>query len=102
MKPARRSSAAISAGAGNGFRRRHPWLHAASVTIVRLTHEFIAYECRSGPDRVLAGLNVSDTTEPVEAPGPGGVLVCPPGASVTGGMLTVPGHERAVWSSAAG
>ncbi|MGO9082873.1 MAG: alpha-amylase family protein [Streptosporangiaceae bacterium] len=85
-----------------GFRRRHPWLHAASVTIVRLTNEFIAYECRSGPDRVLVGLNVSDTTESVEAPGPGGELVCPPGASVTGGMLTVPGHEWAVWSSAAG
>jgi cyclomaltodextrinase len=81
-----------------GFRRRHSWLHAASVTAVRLSNTFLAYECARGADRVLVGLNVSDDTEQVEAPGSLGEFLGSAGTSAGAGTLTVPGHQWALCS----
>jgi cyclomaltodextrinase / maltogenic alpha-amylase / neopullulanase len=83
-----------------GFRRRHPWLHAAAVSALRLSNTFISYQSTNGTDRVLVALNVSDSTEVIEAPGTQRELIAAPGARVAAGKLTVPGHHWAVFSSA--
>ncbi len=43
-----------------GLRRRHPWLHAASTTALRLGNRHYVYETRSGDDALLVALNVDD------------------------------------------
>ncbi|BBZ52499.1 alpha-amylase [Mycobacterium heidelbergense] len=43
-----------------GFRRRHPWLHAASTTAVRLENRHYVYETRAGDDALLVALNIDD------------------------------------------
>ncbi|MGB9221943.1 alpha-amylase family glycosyl hydrolase [Mycobacterium sp.] len=43
-----------------GLRRRHPWLHAASTTAVRLDNRHYVYETRNGTDALLVALNVDD------------------------------------------
>lgn len=43
-----------------GLRRRHPWLHAASTTAVRLQNRHYVYETRNGDDALLVALNIDD------------------------------------------
>ncbi|WP_407688644.1 alpha-amylase family protein [Mycobacterium sp. HUMS_1102779] len=43
-----------------GLRRRHPWLHAASTSAVRLSNLHYIYETRSGDDALLVVLNLDD------------------------------------------
>jgi cyclomaltodextrinase / maltogenic alpha-amylase / neopullulanase len=43
-----------------GLRRRHPWLHAASTTAVRLDNRHYVYETRNADDALLVALNVDD------------------------------------------
>jgi cyclomaltodextrinase len=43
-----------------GLRRRHPWLHAATTTSLRLANEHYVYETRSGDDALVVALNIDD------------------------------------------
>jgi glycosidase len=43
-----------------GLRRRHPWLHAASTTALRLDNRHYVYETRSGDNVLLVALNIDD------------------------------------------
>jgi cyclomaltodextrinase len=43
-----------------GLRRRHPWLHAASTTALRLNNQHYIYETRAGDDALLVALNIDD------------------------------------------
>lgn len=43
-----------------GLRRRHPWLHAASTTALRLDNRHYVYETRNGDDALLVALNIDD------------------------------------------
>jgi cyclomaltodextrinase / maltogenic alpha-amylase / neopullulanase len=43
-----------------GLRRRHPWLHRASATALRLENRRYVYEARSGDDALLVALNIGD------------------------------------------
>ncbi|MFY2858834.1 alpha-amylase family protein [Mycobacterium sp. THU-M104] len=43
-----------------GLRRRHPWLHAAATSPLRLSNLHYVYETRSGDDSLLVALNVDD------------------------------------------
>ncbi|MEE3752765.1 alpha-amylase family protein [Mycobacterium intracellulare] len=43
-----------------GLRRRHPWLHAASTTALRLENRHYIYETRNGDDALLVVLNIDD------------------------------------------
>ena len=47
-----------------GLRRRHPWLHRARTSAVRLANEQYAYEVTDGTNRIVVCLNVAD--EPAE------------------------------------
>jgi cyclomaltodextrinase / maltogenic alpha-amylase / neopullulanase len=82
-----------------GFRRRHPWLHRAAASTVRLSNSFFAYHCTAGKDQVLVALNVADEAETIDVPGVCRELVATPGVSISTGILTVPGHQWAIYSS---
>ncbi|WP_118915233.1 alpha-amylase family protein [Mycobacterium shigaense] len=43
-----------------GLRRRHPWLHGATTTSVRLTNRHYCYTTRRGDDALLVALNIDD------------------------------------------
>ncbi|WP_297594472.1 alpha-amylase family glycosyl hydrolase [Mycobacterium sp.] len=43
-----------------GLRRRHPWLHTASTTALRLENRHYVYETRNGDDTLLVVLNIDD------------------------------------------
>ncbi|MGZ4564613.1 MAG: alpha-amylase family protein [Mycobacterium sp.] len=43
-----------------GLRRRHPWLHKASTSALRLENRHYVYETRSGDDALLVALNIGD------------------------------------------
>ncbi|GBG38954.1 alpha-amylase [Mycobacterium montefiorense] len=43
-----------------GLRRRHPWLHAATTTSLRLANQHYVYETRSGDESLLVALNIED------------------------------------------
>jgi glycosidase len=47
-----------------GLRRRHPWLHSASTTAVRVANRQYIYEARHGGDALLVALNIDD--EPLQ------------------------------------
>jgi hypothetical protein len=66
---------------------------------VRLSNSFFAYQCRAGKNQVLVALNVADKPETIEVPRSCRELVATPGVSVSSGVLTVPGHEWAIYSS---
>ncbi|TFV58038.1 DUF3459 domain-containing protein [Mycobacterium sp. PS03-16] len=44
-----------------GLRRRHPWLHRATTTPVRLDNRSYVYETRRDDDALLVALNLEDT-----------------------------------------
>jgi cyclomaltodextrinase / maltogenic alpha-amylase / neopullulanase len=43
-----------------GLRRRHPWLHSAWSTAVRLDNRHYVYETRGGDNALLVALNIDD------------------------------------------
>ncbi len=43
-----------------GLRRRHPWLHTATTTALRLDNRHYVYQARSGDDVLLVALNIDD------------------------------------------
>jgi cyclomaltodextrinase / maltogenic alpha-amylase / neopullulanase len=43
-----------------GLRRRHPWLHAASTTTLRLDNRHYVYRTSRGDDALLVALNIDD------------------------------------------
>jgi len=43
-----------------GLRRRHPWLHAASTTALRLDNRHYVYKTCSGDDALLVALSIDD------------------------------------------
>ena len=43
-----------------GLRRRHPWLHGAQTTALRLDNRQYVYATRSGDDVLLVALNTDD------------------------------------------
>jgi cyclomaltodextrinase / maltogenic alpha-amylase / neopullulanase len=43
-----------------GLRRRHPWLHAASTTALRLENRHYVYQTRNGDNALLVVLNIDD------------------------------------------
>lgn len=43
-----------------GLRRRHPWLHTASTTALRLDNRRYVYEARNGENALLVALNIGD------------------------------------------
>jgi glycosidase len=51
-----------------GLRRRHPWLHTARTSPLRLTNTQYVYATRSGADVLLVALNIDDTPLPVSLP----------------------------------
>lgn len=51
-----------------GLRRRHPWLHSAATTSVRLTNRHYVYTTRSGDDALLVALNIDDEPLHLELP----------------------------------
>ena len=51
-----------------GPRRRHPWLHAASTTALRLESRHFVYATRSGDDVLLVALNIDDQPLRLELP----------------------------------
>lgn len=57
-----------------GLRRRHPWLHTARTTAIRLANELYVYRTGAGQDTLVVALNVADTPAHVELPGPATVL----------------------------
>jgi cyclomaltodextrinase len=43
-----------------GLRRRHPWLHAASTSALRLENRHYVYQTRNGDNALLVVLNIDD------------------------------------------
>ena len=43
-----------------GLRRRHPWLHAATTSAVRLDNRHYVYRTHHGDDAVIVALNIDD------------------------------------------
>lgn len=43
-----------------GLRRRHPWLHAATTTALRLANRHYVYATRNGDHTLLVALNIDD------------------------------------------
>ncbi len=43
-----------------GLRRRHPWLHRATTSAVRLENKHYVYKTRSGQDALLVALNIDN------------------------------------------
>jgi glycosidase len=60
-----------------GLRRRHPWLHEARTSALRLENRCYVYETRHGEDALIVGLNLEDTA------------VALPVAELTGGPAEV-------------
>lgn len=51
-----------------GLRRRHPWLHTARTSAVRLDNKHYVYESRNGRDALLVALNIDDKPLRVSLP----------------------------------
>ena len=43
-----------------GLRRRHPWLHAATTTAIKVANRNYVYESRHGDEALLVALNIDD------------------------------------------
>ncbi len=66
-----------------GLRRRHPWLHTARTSALRLTNTQYVYQARHGTDTLLVALNVDDAAMTLSLPDLGfgeGLIVAGSGA----------------------
>ena len=43
-----------------GLRRRHPWLHTARTSPLRLDNRQYVYQTRNGSDALIVALNIDD------------------------------------------
>lgn len=66
-----------------GLRRRHPWLHGARTSALRLENRCYVYETRHGPDALIVALNIDDAPAAL------------PVAELTGGPAEVIGASGA-------
>ena len=57
-----------------GLRRRHPWLHTARTSALKLDNRQYIYESRNGDDALIVALNVDDTPLSATLPGPAALL----------------------------
>jgi len=75
-----------------GFRRRHPWLHDATTTVVGLSNHLLAYRAAAGDKAIAAALNVDDQprTVQLDAPFDNRLHASSPPADPT--VLEVPSH----------
>lgn len=48
-----------------GLRRRHPWLHRARTTALRLENRCYVYQTRSGDESLIVALNLGDDPMPL-------------------------------------
>lgn len=48
-----------------GLRRRHPWLHEARTSALRLENRCYVYEARHGDEALIVALNLADTAAPL-------------------------------------
>ena len=51
-----------------GLRRRHPWLHTARTSPVRLANRQYVYRVGGGSDTLLVALNIDDVPLPISLP----------------------------------
>ena len=51
-----------------GLRRRHPWLHTARTSALRLTNTQYVYQARHGSDTLVVALNVDDAAMTLSLP----------------------------------
>jgi len=51
-----------------GLRRRHPWLHTARTSPLRLTNTQYVYETRNSDDALLVALNIDEAPLPLSLP----------------------------------
>ncbi len=77
-----------------GLRRRHPWLHRARVTPIRLTNTQLSYQAAAGDQRLFVALNLDDTPAEFELPATGVLAGTATGAGA--GAVTVPAHGWAI------
>ena len=66
-----------------GLRRRHPWLHIARTSALRLTNTQYVYQARHGSDTLVVALNVDDAAMTLSLPDLGfgeGLIVAGSGA----------------------
>ncbi|MGH3559534.1 MAG: DUF3459 domain-containing protein, partial [Mycobacterium sp.] len=78
-----------------GLRRRHPWLHAASTTALRLDNRHYVYRTHHGDDALIVALNVDDT--PLEVSVPRAQVIAGSGAppdEVVDAVVVEPGGWR--------
>jgi glycosidase len=65
-------------------RRRHPWLHTARTTALKLTNRQYVYESRGGDDALVVALNIDDAPLKLVLPevgfGTGGRIIAGSGA----------------------
>lgn len=75
-----------------GFRRRHPWLHDATTTVVLLSNHLLAYRATEGDKAIVATLNVDDQlrTAQLDAPFGSRLQATSPPADLA--VLEVPSH----------
>ena len=79
-----------------GLRRRHAWLHRASVDIEETTNETLVYRCGTDSESIRVALNLADAPMQVTAADPA-VLAGPGRVSPGGAGIEVDGHGWAVW-----
>lgn len=51
-----------------GLRRRHPWLHGATTSALKLDNRHYLYRTQSGDDALIVALNIDDTPFRVSVP----------------------------------
>ena len=51
-----------------GLRRRHPWLHTAKTSALRVTNTQYVYQARHDDDALLVALNIDDATLTLSLP----------------------------------
>ena len=77
-----------------GLRRRHPWLHTARTSPVRLTNTQYVYATRTGADVLLVALNIDDAPLSLSLPelgfGAGQIVAGAPAQSVVGQTEVAP------------
>jgi hypothetical protein len=52
-----------------GLRRRHPWLHTAATTGLKVDNRQYVYETRCGDQALIVALNIDDKPMAVECAG---------------------------------
>jgi cyclomaltodextrinase len=75
-----------------GFRRRHPWLHDATTTVLSLSNRVLAYRSAARGQAIVVGLNVDDQPHTVQLDTPLGNRLHASSPPADPAALEVPGH----------